>query len=169
MYTFGQLYIGDLFNTKAERWVKISSHEALSVMSGCFAAGAICRMTATQEVVVLWSNNPAIKSASASERESVQHASCSESEKEDRFYRKIEAEIDAENRAKKAAEFKQSLIDERDALIVRRECVSRHMNDRSVRGTELYWLSEQYNVMYNYIAALNARIHLLELPAKQTV
>ncbi len=169
MYTFGQLYIGDLFNTKAARWVKISSHEALSVMSGCFAAGEMCRMGTLQEVVVLWSNNPAIKSASAAERESDPHASLSESEKEDRFYRKIEAEIGAENRERQAAEFLQSLVDERDALVVRRECVSRHMNDRSVRGTELYWLSEQYNVMYNYIAALNARISLLDQPAKQTV
>ena len=159
MYTFGQLRVGDMFNNMVARLVKVSLSEAIVVMS-CDATliGNRCPVNCGQEVIVLWSSDREINPGS-------QRASLSESEKEDRFYRKIEAEIDAENRAQQAAEFKQSLIDERDALIARRECVSRHMNDRSVRGTELYWLSEQYNVMYNYIAALNARIHLLEQPA----
>ena len=169
MYTFGQLYIGDLFNTKAARWVKISSHEALSVMSGCFASGAICRMTATQEVVVLWSNNPAIKSASASERESVQHASCSESEKEDRFYRKIEAEIDAENRAKQAAEFKQSLIDELAALKLRRIAMVPYLETLNPKGIDYRLAKQQEDAMVEYIDALYRRISQLELPAKQNV
>lgn len=70
MYTFGQLYIGDLFNTLAARWVKTSSREALVVMSNCFSVGETFRMTSTQEVVVLWSNNPAIKSECAAGSES---------------------------------------------------------------------------------------------------
>jgi predicted phosphodiesterase len=31
-YTFGQLLIGDMFNTKAARWVKISPDKAIVVM-----------------------------------------------------------------------------------------------------------------------------------------
>lgn len=158
MYTFGQLRVGDMFNTKPTRWVKTTDSYAVCVMSAIHLVGQQFAFKLSEEVIVLWSSDRGINRVS-------QHASCSESEKEDRFYRNIEDKIDAENRERQAAEFKQSLIDERDALIVRRECVSRHMNDRSVRGTELYWLSEQYNVMYNYIAALNARIYLLEQPA----
>lgn len=136
MYTFGQLHIGDLFNTKAARWVKTTSSSAVCVMYGIRRVGQQCPFKMSDEVIVLWSSNSEIN----------RHvADCAPV-----------SEADA---------FKQSLIDERDALIVRRECVSRHMNNRSVRGTEFYWLSEQYNVMYNYIAALNARIHLLDNPA----
>lgn len=169
MYTFGQLYIGDLFNTKDARWVKTSSHEALAVMSGCFAAGAICRMTATQEVVVLWSNNPAIKSASDSERESVPHAPCSESEKEDRFYRKIEAEIDAENRERQAAEFKRSLVAECDAVEARRYGLLKYIATLDQDRAEYLLANKQAELIVQYALVLCRRLALLELPANQTV
>lgn len=169
MYTFGQLYIGDLFNTKAARWVKISSHEALSVMSGCFSAGHICLMNATLEVVVLWSNNPAIKSASASECESVTHASCRESEKEDRFYREIEDKIDAENRERAAAQFKQSLIDERDALKARRIAMVPYLQALNPLSMEYRMAKQQEVAMVEYLDVLYRRIDRLERPALQTV
>ncbi len=162
MYTFGQLYIGDLFNTKDARWVKTSSHEALAVMSGCFPAGEMCRMGTLQEVVVLWSNNPAIQSASAAEHKSVPHASCSESEKEDRFYRKIEAEIDAENRERQAAEFRQSLIDERDAVRARCAALFNYIITLDATDPSRRFALRQNDAMVQYIGALNMR---LEQPA----
>lgn len=160
MYTFGQLCVGDLFNTKAARWGKISSSEAIVVISGCYPIGKIVPMTDSQEVVLLWSSLLSDDPACC-ERKSEQ-PSLSESEKEDRFYRKIEAEIDAENRAQQAAEFKRSLIDELAHLIARSVCLQDYRESGKPGDPESYWLSEQYQAMSQYIVALNSRIDLLE-------
>lgn len=152
MYTFGQLRVGDMFNNMVARLVKVSLSEAIVVMS-CDATliGNRCPVNCGQEVIVLWSSDREINPGS-------QRASLSDSEKEDRFYRKIEAEIDAENRERQAAEFRQSLIDERDALIARRDGLRKCVESGEYRPGESVLLAAQDMAMADYIIALGNRI-----------
>lgn len=55
IHLFGQLCIGDLFNTKSARWVKTEDDEAICVMSGTYPVGKLCRFGEMDDVVVLWS------------------------------------------------------------------------------------------------------------------
>lgn len=158
MYTFGQLCVGDLFNTKMARCVKVSSSEAIVVLSGCVPLGDKVPISQGMNVVLLWSSLLSDDPA-CSDRKSEQ-PSLSESEKEDRFYREIEAEIDAENRAKQAAEFKQSLIDERDALIARRDGLRKYIESGEYRIGESELLAAQDMAMADCIIALGNRIVL---------
>lgn len=144
MYTFGQLAVGDMFNTKAARWVKTTATYAVCVMSGTNHVGQQCLFKLSDEVIVLWSNNQQI------------NAVCTEL-------------LEKANLAQQAAEFKQSLIDERDALIARRACVKHYSESGKPGDPESYWLSEQYNVMCQYIVALDARLDLLHKSAKTNV
>lgn len=168
MYTFGQLCIGDLFNTKAARWVKVSAEGAVCVMSTSNVIGKIVAFYGGADVTPLYSSLLPNDGACGACKPAVPQ-SLSESEKEDRFYRKIEAEIDAENRERQAAEFKQSLIDERDALNARCAGLVDYQKSDSLRNDESYWAAEQYNAMCRYSVALQARIYLLDQPAKQIV
>lgn len=54
-WTFGELCVGDLFNTKAARWVKTSESEGICVMSGLVALGKVRTFDKEIEVVLLWS------------------------------------------------------------------------------------------------------------------
>lgn len=56
--TFGELEIGDLFNTKPARWVKISTTEAICVMGASVEIGDVCKFPEDYNVIVLWSSNP---------------------------------------------------------------------------------------------------------------
>ena len=56
MTTFGELNIGDMFNTKPARYVKTTSMDAIVVMSGTFAIGEIQEISKDLEVIVLYSN-----------------------------------------------------------------------------------------------------------------
>ena len=163
MYTFGQLRVGDMFNNMVARLVKVSLSEAIVVMS-CDATliGHRCPVNCGQEVIVLWSSDREINPGS-------QRASLSDSEKEDRFYRKIEAEIEAENREREAAEFKQSLIDERDALMERRRSIGSRLATMEYTDPEFFLLNVQEDVMGRYTNVLRQRLRLLDKPVKQTV
>lgn len=55
MYTFSQLCIGDMFNTKAARWVKISTGQAICVMGGFVPVGNVQTIDNDEPVIVLWS------------------------------------------------------------------------------------------------------------------
>lgn len=55
MYHFSQLCIGDMFNTKPARWVKVSETEAICVLSGVFPLGTIREFTDEQSIILLWS------------------------------------------------------------------------------------------------------------------
>lgn len=61
MPTFKDLDIGDMFNTKPARYVKISETEAIVVMSGIgelgFDIGQIHTFRLDQEVIPLYSNS----------------------------------------------------------------------------------------------------------------
>lgn len=55
-WTFGDLCIGDLFNTKAARWVKTSESEAICVMSALIPVGRISPFDiGRNDIVLLWS------------------------------------------------------------------------------------------------------------------
>lgn len=54
-WTFGDLCLGDLFNTKAARWVKTSETEAICVMSALIGLGQIVPFDLARDVVLLWS------------------------------------------------------------------------------------------------------------------
>ena len=152
MYTFGQLCVGDLFNTKAARWVKVSSNEAIVVLSGCFQVGHRVQFILSADVILLWSSLLS-DDPSCSERKSEQ-PSLSESEKEDRFYR----EIEAKHRSDQAAALKQSLIDERDALIVRRESLVNYLISLDSTDPLRKFVQRQNDAMVQYICALDLRI-----------
>lgn len=55
---FGDLAIGDLFNTLAARWVKIDKKRAIVVMSGVFAVGDVDKIAPGRDVIVLWTSKP---------------------------------------------------------------------------------------------------------------
>ena len=55
MYTFGQICIGDLFNTKSARWVKTTEGHAICVMSSTVRLGAIHGFNSDAPIVLLWS------------------------------------------------------------------------------------------------------------------
>lgn len=56
--TFDDLCIGDLFNTKSARYVKINNREAIVVMPGMFKVGTIIDFSNTkQDIIVLYSSN----------------------------------------------------------------------------------------------------------------
>lgn len=56
MITFGQLCIGDMFNTKAARWVKTSPDNAICVMSSIITLGEIKQFSHDDDhIVLLWS------------------------------------------------------------------------------------------------------------------
>lgn len=55
MYKFQDLCIGDLFNTKIARWVKVSANEAICVMSAVVGLGSIDYFKADEDVIVLYS------------------------------------------------------------------------------------------------------------------
>lgn len=167
MYTFGQLCVGDLFNTNAARWVKASSSEAIVVLSGCVPLGDRVPISQGMNVVLLWSSLLS-DDPSCSERKSEQ-PNLSESEKEDRFYRKIEAEIDAEHRERQAAEFRQCLIDERDALKARRIAMVPYLQTLNPQSMEYRMAKQQEVAMVEYLDVLYRRIDRLERPALQTV
>ena len=169
MYTFGQLAVGDLFNVKAGRFIKTNTNHAMCVMSGCMTMGQQYRHGLNVPVLVLWSSTLPDVPSWCDRKPAVQHASCSESEKEDRFYRKIEAEIEAENREREAAEFKQSLIDERDALMERRRSIGSRLATMEYTDPEFFLLNVQEDVMGRYTNVLRQRLRLLDKPVKQTV
>ena len=81
----------------------------------------------------------------------------------------FEAEIDAENRAQQAAEFKQSLIDERDALMERRRSIGSRLATMEYTDPEFFLLNVQEDVMGRYTNVLRQRLRLLDKPVKQTV
>jgi len=54
-YTFGQICIGDMFNTKPARWVKTSPTQAICVMSAVVPLGQIQTIPEQTEIVLLWS------------------------------------------------------------------------------------------------------------------
>lgn len=54
---FGDLYIGDMFNTMVGRYVKTSETEAICVMSAIDKLGQICTFNDSTNIVVLWSAN----------------------------------------------------------------------------------------------------------------
>lgn len=55
MYTFGELSIGDMFNTISARWVKIDDSRAICVMSSIHKIGDIKDFNQSDEVILLWS------------------------------------------------------------------------------------------------------------------
>jgi hypothetical protein len=135
MYTFGQLRVGDLFNTKSARWVKTTSTYAVCVMSGTNPIGQQCPFKLSDEVVVLWSHNQQI------------YAACTEL-------------LENANQAQHAAAFRQSLIDERDALIARRDGLRKCVESGEYRPGESVLLAAQDMAMADYIIALGNRILL---------
>lgn len=54
--TFGQILIGDMFNTKVARWVKTSETHAICVMSGVFDIGIFKQFSQQESIVLLWSS-----------------------------------------------------------------------------------------------------------------
>lgn len=159
MYVFSQLSIGDQFTTDTAVWHKVSPAQAIMVRLEANPIGE------PVDIPV----NATVMPSSLLRRQSIDagcpdckclvpHAPCSESEKEDRFYRKIEAEIDAENRERQAAEFRQSLIDERDALIARRDGLRKCVESGEYRPGESVLLAAQDMAMADYIIALGNRI-----------
>ena len=163
MYTFGQLAVGDLFNTKMARCVKVSSSEAIVVLSGCVPLGDKVPISQGMNVVLLWSSLLSDDPA-CSDRKSEQ-PSLSESEKEDRFYREIEDKLEAEQRADQAAAFKQNLFAERDALQARRAGLIRYLESGVLSDAERKLLNHQHGAMGDYHWAVNQRLCLLEQPA----
>lgn len=55
MFKFEDLCIGDMFNTLAARWVKISETEAICVMSATVRIGNITSFPSDFNVLVLYS------------------------------------------------------------------------------------------------------------------
>lgn len=55
MYTFEDIGIGDLFNTRAGRWVKTSDTQGLCVMSTMLTVGSVHPFLGHQEILLLWS------------------------------------------------------------------------------------------------------------------
>ena len=55
-YTFGDLLIGDLFNTKSARWVKTSETEAIVVLSAMNRLGEIHKIPLDQGIILLYSS-----------------------------------------------------------------------------------------------------------------
>ena len=138
MYTFGQLRVGDMFNTMSARWVKTSQSEAMSVMRlGCFSIGETCHLAATQEVIILWSGDPAINPASA-------------------------AAMETEQLAQQAAEFKKSLINERDEMQARRSSLVNYLLSLDSRDPARAWAHRQNDAMVQCIDAIDHRIDLLK-------
>ncbi len=54
---FSDLASGDMFNTKAARYVKTGEAEAIVVMSGVFKIGTFHHFEPDNEVVILYSRN----------------------------------------------------------------------------------------------------------------
>lgn len=62
MWTFGDLNVGDMFNTKAGRYVKVCDTGAITVMSAVFELGSIHNFRESDDfIVILWSSNPDIR------------------------------------------------------------------------------------------------------------
>jgi hypothetical protein len=62
--TFGDLNVGDLFNTKVARWVKTGDTMAIVVVCGvsfAFDVGEKHVIANGQEVILLWSSNSELK------------------------------------------------------------------------------------------------------------
>lgn len=53
--TFGQILIGDMFNTKSARWVKTNETNAICVMSSLFDIGSFQKFDPKESIVLLWS------------------------------------------------------------------------------------------------------------------
>lgn len=73
MYKFSQLMVGDMFNTKAARWVKYSGNKALCVMSSVVVVGSLRKFSDKEDIVVLYSsllNTDLYKYLAASQEES---------------------------------------------------------------------------------------------------
>lgn len=61
MITFGDLSVGDMFNTMVARWVKTGNDMAIVVMCSCpfaFDVGEKQVFRRGQEIVLLWSSRP---------------------------------------------------------------------------------------------------------------
>ena len=56
MMYFSELCIGDMFNTKVARWVKINDYQAICVQSGLIKLGSIQDFNQQQDVVLLYSS-----------------------------------------------------------------------------------------------------------------
>lgn len=56
MHTFKDLCSGDMFNTKAARWVKISDREAICVLSLQIDIGDIWEIEQDEPIVLLYSS-----------------------------------------------------------------------------------------------------------------
>lgn len=56
MYTFETICLGDMFNTKAARWVKVSATQAVVVMSGVFKVGDIRSIPSDERIILLYSS-----------------------------------------------------------------------------------------------------------------
>lgn len=54
-YTFSDLLLGDMFNTKVARWVKTSDKSAICVLSSCVFVGDIHVFQPETQVVLLYS------------------------------------------------------------------------------------------------------------------
>ena len=61
MTFFKDLDIGDMFNTKAARYVKTGEDEAIVVMSGIFDIGQIKEHYSECNVIVLYSKKSALQ------------------------------------------------------------------------------------------------------------
>lgn len=55
MHTFGELILGDMFNTTVGRYVKVSPTEAICVLSTMLPIGKICPIRDDMEVILLYS------------------------------------------------------------------------------------------------------------------
>jgi hypothetical protein len=55
MIKFSNLAIGDMFNTKEARWVKVTETEAIVVMSSILTIGRIHPFSDERSIVVLYS------------------------------------------------------------------------------------------------------------------
>ena len=56
MTTFNDLCIGDMFNTKDARWVKVEAGIAMCVMSALLPRGCFRAMDRDEDVIVLYSS-----------------------------------------------------------------------------------------------------------------
>lgn len=61
MPTFNDLYIGDMFNTKVARYVKVTNSSAIVVGGTLMELGCIRVIDAETEVIILYSGNPRLK------------------------------------------------------------------------------------------------------------
>jgi hypothetical protein len=55
MYTFGDILLGDMFNTKSGRFVKTNENTAICVMSALHAVGELIVFHSDVPIILLWS------------------------------------------------------------------------------------------------------------------